>query len=108
MAGKSATELIRELQLEVSRLTEQLSALKEEVRKAELLDTRDRLTKLEAMLATLNVPAVLVQLGVLQEQLSELKKWREETERRRVQTNMVFLGCILTLVIQIVLVFIKK
>jgi hypothetical protein len=97
MAGKSPTELIRDLQLEVARLTEQLSSLKEEVRKAELFDTRDRLTKLEATLETVDVPAVLVQLGVIQEQISELKKWREELEKKRWQLIVLFGGCLLTL-----------
>ena len=108
MATKSPTELIRELQLEVTRLTEQLTSIKEEVRKAELLATRDRLTKLEAILETVDVPTLLVQLGGIQEQLADLRRWRDETERRRFQVNTVFLGCVFTLFIQIVLVFIKK
>ena len=108
MAGKTATELIRELQLEVTKLTSQLDGLKDELRKVELLAMRDRLTKLEAILETLNMSSLLTQLGAIQEQLSELKKWREETERKRSQMVMVFLGCLATLFVQIVLVFIKK
>src|SRR3954454_21023695 len=80
MAGKSPTELIRELQLEVAKLISELNGLSDEVRKADLLGARDRLTKLEASLNTLDVPSVLVQLGVIQEQLTELKKWpRDES-----------------------------
>src|SRR5688500_10970764 len=108
MAAKSPSELIRDLQIEVTKLLGQLDGLKDEIRKAELLATRDRLTKLESVLETVDIPAVLVQLGVIQEQIGELKKWRDELERKRWQVTMLFGGCLLTLLVQLALLTIKK
>ena len=108
MAAKSPKELIGELHLEVTKLIAELNGLRDEVRRAELLNTRDRLIKLESVLDTVDIPAVLVQLGVIQEQVAKLKKWRDENERQRVQYNLVFMGCLLTVFVQIVIVFIKK
>lgn len=108
MAGKTPTELIRELQRELAKLIAELNGLRDEVRRADLLATRDRLTKLEATLDTLDIPAVLVQLGVLQEQIAELKKWREEVGRRVMQVGLLFGASLLTLAIQLVVLFLKK
>jgi hypothetical protein len=108
MAGKSPAELIRELHLELTKLIGQLDAVKDEVRKAELIANRERLTKLEAVLEMVNVHTLMIQLGVIQEQLAELKRWREETERKRWQLNMVFFGCLSSLFVQLLVLFLKK
>jgi hypothetical protein len=71
-------ELIASVQVEVARALTQLESLKDEVRKADLIDVRESL----APLAVLNIPALLSQVATLQEQVTELKKWREERERR--------------------------
>jgi hypothetical protein len=95
-------------QVEVTKLIAELKGLREEVRQAELLSIRDRLTKLESVLGTLDIPALLVQIGVLQEQIAELRKWREEADRRRWQVLMLFAGSLLTLLVQIALLAVKK
>lgn len=108
MAGKSPTELIRDLQVEVTKLVGRLDGLKDEVRRMESLSPGDRLTKLESALGTLDISALLVQLGVLQEQIAELRKWREESDRRRWQVALLFGGSLLTLLVQIALLAVKK
>ena len=51
---------------------------------------------------------MLVQLGVLQEQIAELKKWRDESARQVFQVGLLFGGSLLTLAIQLAILFLKK
>ncbi|VTT96379.1 unnamed protein product [Gemmataceae bacterium] len=108
MAGKSPTEAVRDLQIELNKLISHVDGIKDEIRRASLLEIRERLTKLEPTLETLDIPAVLVQLGVLQEQIAELKKWRDESARRVFQVGLLFGGSLLTLGIQLAVLFLKK
>jgi len=50
MAAKSLTEAVRDHQIELNKLISHLDGIKDEVRRANLLEIRDRLTKLEATL----------------------------------------------------------
>jgi hypothetical protein len=108
MAAKSPTELIRELQIEVTKLTEQITGLKEEVRTANLLGLRERFVKIEERLSVVDLTSVLTRLATLEEQVSELKKAREEIGRRMTQVGLLFFGSLLTLAVQLVLLFLKK
>ena len=80
MATK-AEELIASLQLDLARAVAQLDGLQDQVQKADLIGVRESLAKL----GVLNIPALIAQIATLQEQVAELKKWREEYERKRWQ-----------------------
>lgn len=45
---------------------------------------------------------------MLQEQIAELKKWRDESGRRVFQVGILFGGSLLTLGIQLAVLFLKK
>jgi hypothetical protein len=111
MAGKTPTELsdlIAALRTELEVLSREVSFLRTDLDRAELSQLRDRVTKLESILQAVNVPSLLVQLGVIQEQLGELKKWRDEMGRRVMQVGLLFGGSLLTLAIQLIILFLKK
>ena len=107
MATK-AEELIHSVQLEVTRAVEQLGHLKDEVRNAKLLEVRENL----ATSGVLNIPQLIAEIATLQEQVAELKKWREETERRKWQFWLGVGICAITfsanLVMNLLLFFARK
>ncbi|MBA4064558.1 MAG: hypothetical protein C0501_12770 [Isosphaera sp.] len=111
MAGKTPTELndlIAGLRTELEVLAGEVRGLRADFDRNDLNQLRERLVKLEAVLQAVNVPALLLQLGVLQEQIAELRKWREEADRRRWQVLMLFAGSLLTLLVQVALLAVKK
>jgi hypothetical protein len=63
---------------------------------------------LRERVADSNLPKVLERLAVLESQQAESKKREEEGDRRRWQTQLLFLGSLLTLAIQITIVTLKK
>lgn len=73
-----AEELLSSVQLELARAIAQIESLKAEVRQADLPAIRDALAKLDV----LNPAALLTKIATLEEQVAELKKWREERDRR--------------------------
>lgn len=77
MAAKSPTELIRDIQTEITRLTE-------------------RLTILQAFLDNADVVAIRERLAVVESQVAELKKREDENDRRRWQLWLAIGVCILT------------
>jgi|GEM_PF-6067817 ribosomal protein L29 len=88
MAGKSTaelTQLIEELQRELTRLRVALSLVQQDIERAEMHELRDRITKIEALLTVLDAAAILRKVATLEEQVAELKKWREERDRRNWQ-----------------------
>jgi hypothetical protein len=89
MAGKSQPELIREMQLELTRLAERFENLREQVSKAELVRMSER-------------------IAVLESQLSELKKRDDLFDSRRFQVLVLFIGSLLTLGVQVAVLFLKK
>lgn len=84
MATKTE-ELIHELQIELTRLLAVLNTLQTEVRDADLRAVRERIRHIESLLAVIDVPKVLTRVATLEEQVAELKKWREERDRRNWQ-----------------------
>jgi hypothetical protein len=92
MPSKTQGELIAELQNEVTKLHERLNAAKAEVERADLVRIRER-------------------LSVVENQLAELAKRREEDERKRWQLWVTAIGCALgflsTLVMNVVLLVLK-
>lgn len=88
MAGKSTaelTQLIEELQRELTRLRVALSLVQQDIERAEMHELRDRITKIESLLTVLDAAAILRKVATLEEQVAELKKWREERDRRNWQ-----------------------
>jgi ribosomal protein L29 len=88
VAGKSTaelTQLIEELQRELARLRVALSLVQQDIERAEMHELRDRITKIEALLTVLDAAAILRKIATLEEQVAELKKWREERDRRNWQ-----------------------
>ena len=107
MATKTE-ELIQNVQLEVTRIVAELDAMKHEVRAADLIQLRERLAKLDALLGLVNFTELISRIATLEEQNVELKRWREESDRRRWQTQLLFFGSLLTLAIQLTMLFLKK
>src|SRR5438552_2953260 len=105
MAGKSPTELIRDLQVESASLTERLKLLRAFLDEANLVAIRERLAVLDTVIAELRKRAEEQErrserLAVLESQFAEVKKQNEEDDRRRWQVTMLFFGSLLTLAIQ--------
>ena len=98
MATKTE-ELIQNVQLEVTRIVAELDAMKHEVRAADLIQLRERLAKLDALLGLVNFTELISRIATLEEQITDHKKWREESDRRRWQTQLLFFGSLLTLAI---------
>ena len=67
-----------------------------------------RLAKIESLLDLADFGGLISRLATAEEQLSELKKWRDESDRRRWQTQLLFFGSLLTLAIQLTVLFLKK
>ena len=107
MATKTE-ELIQNVQLEVTRIVAELDAMKHEVRAADLIQLRERLAKLDALLGLVNFTERISRIATLEEQNVELKRWREESDRRRWQTQLLFFGSLLTLASQLTVLFLKK
>jgi hypothetical protein len=84
MATKTE-ELIHELQIELTRLLAVLNTLQTEVRDADLRAVRERIRHIESLLAVIDIPKVLTRVATLEEQVAELKKWRDERDRRNWQ-----------------------
>lgn len=93
MAGKSPTDLIRELQLELTRVVERLDSLREQVSKADLMRITER-------------------LAVLESQLAELKKQFEERDRRWWQfwvgVSAIGITFVANLVVNLLMFFARK
>jgi len=51
---------------------------------------------------------MLRKVAVIEERLAELKRLKEETDRRYWQFHMLFIGGIITLAIQVLILFFKK
>src|SRR4051812_27837842 len=106
MAGKTPTELIRELQLEWVALKGQLTAVENRVEEADLPTIRERLAVVENLLTLLKKRDEEAEhrdsrLAVIESQLSEMKKREEENERRRWQLILLFFGSLLALLAQV-------
>lgn len=108
MASKSPSELIREIQLELAALRGVVAGCDRRVDDANLPEIRERLAKIESLLEVADFGSLITRIATLEEQNTELKKWREESDRRRWQTVLLFGGSLLTLAIQLTVLFLKK
>jgi hypothetical protein len=63
-------------------------------------------------LDVINIPQLIAHVATLQEQVAELKKWKEESDRRRWQVLLAIGVCVLTftsnIVINLLLFFARK
>jgi len=93
MARQSAVDLAREIQKQLGELETDFVVIKSEVERANLNQLRDRVISLE-------------------EKVTELKRVREETDRRHWQFIYIFAGAmaslLCTIVVQLVLFVLKK
>jgi hypothetical protein len=107
MAGKTNAdllELISELRTELEVLRAQLNSLHKEMdlNRPEFVQLRDRVIKVESLLDLAKTAELFRQVPVLQEQVTELKKWREETDRRKGQFWIGVGICAITFVSNVV------
>ena len=111
MATKTE-ELLHSLQTELTRVVSVVEGLQTQVRDAEMGKLREHIAVFNARLADLSLPVLLAQIATLQEQVAELKKWKEERERRWWQFWLGVGICSLTftanLVMNLVLFFARK
>jgi len=93
MARQWAVDLAREIQKQLGELETDFVVIKSEVERANLNQLRDRVISLE-------------------EKVTELKRVREETDRRHWQFIYIFAGAmaslLCTIVVQLVLFVLKK
>lgn len=97
-------ELVKSVQLEVARGLPRLDGLEDAVRKADLIEVRENLARLDAI----QVPTLLANIATLQEQVAELKKWREESERRRWQLVVGVFLAVLAFSANLIVNFVRK
>lgn len=79
----------QEILIQLAELKERLNAFRDEVNRANLFD-------------------MLRKVAIIEERLAELKRLKEETDRRYWQFHMLFIGGIITLAIQVLILFFKK
>lgn len=115
MAGKTLAEmaeLIAELRGELGILRAELESLNTAFDRPEYLRVRERIAKIESLLAVVDPTALIRKVATLEEQVAELKKWKEESDRRRWQVLLAVGVCVLTftsnIVINLLLFFARK
>ena len=93
MPSKTSSEMIREMQQEIAYLKSTVISLEKELEKANLNDVRQ-------------------QLAVLEDRVNELKRVKDESEKRQWQFVYIILGAIATLlvtvIVQLVIAWVKK
>lgn len=87
--AQSTAELIRRLDVELAVLRSEFDGLREQISRTELAQIRER-------------------LAVVEHTLAELKKQKEEADRRLWQFTVLFVGGLITLAINFALVFVRK
>ena len=92
------SEAIRDLSDAVSTLKERLNY------------TRDEMVRIETVQARLSETVIATdkKLAVIQEQIKQIREIMEEKDRRRWSVLLAFLGSLLTLVVNIALLFIQE
>jgi hypothetical protein len=109
----SPTELAREAMEHSRALRQEYELLKQLVESGDLPALRDRLVLLEGRVGAIEkFEAELRRIGVLEDRVNELKKGKEEADKRRWQFVYIFAGAVVTLlvtvVVQLVLALLKK
>ena len=85
----SLTEQVRELKTQIAVLNETVRVLSERLQDAHIVE-------------------MVAKIAVLELQVAELKEREQENDRRRWQMNLLLFGSMLTLAIQIALLFVRK
>lgn len=113
----SPTELAREAHTHGQMLRAEFVLLKDEIGRYDLQTLRERHAVLSDQLARVDsrldeLIAAVRQMAVLEDQVSELKKWKEDAEKRQWQFVYIFAGAmaslLVTVVVQLVLALVKK
>ena len=89
MAESKISQLARQTELDLAVLQAEVQALREMLLGGDLANIRER-------------------LAVLEDRVTELKKSKEEADRRYWQFVVLFIGGILTLAINLVVSFVRK
>ena len=89
MPSPTPTEIARDALIKVGLLEKDVLRLQEEAER-------------------LNLPQLRERLAVLEDRVTELKKSKQETDRRYWQFVVLFVGGILTLAINLVVSFVRK
>ena len=80
---------VQELQTQMAEIQERVNNFRDEIHRANLFE-------------------LLRKVAVLEDRIAELKRLKEETDRRHWQFVLLFVGGIITLAIQLLLLFFKK
>ncbi len=101
MAAKTNTERIQEIGEKVIQLAAYQEILGETLRRE-----MDRLQADQRATTDLQNNAS-ARIAVLEQRCSQLEKNADESDRRRWQVWLAFLGCLLTLIIHLILIFLR-
>ena len=85
----SLTEQVRELKTQIAVLNETVRVLSERLQDAHIVE-------------------MVAKIAVLESQVAELKEREKENDRRRWQMNLLLIGSMLTLAVQVALLFVRK
>ena len=116
MASESPTQMAREAKHAVDLLKQDVELFKERLDALDLIQLRERVAVLEshvkkqdALLEELKpTRAEAEELGALKNRISQLEDEKKRGETRSFQVTVLFLGGVITLAIQIALLFLKK
>ncbi len=89
MAESKVSQLARQTELDLAVLQQEVQSLRDKIASGDLPSVRER-------------------LAVLEDRVTELKKSKEEADRRYWQFVVLFIGGILTLAINLVVSFVRK
>lgn len=116
MAGPSASELARKAQQDLLLLKTQFDALVKDLDSAEVRRLRERLAVVESRTAELEktteqlkpTEAKSEEMGALKNRLTQLEEQKKLGDTRLFQVMVLFIGGLITLAINIALLFLKK
>jgi signal recognition particle subunit SEC65 len=116
MAAQSPSEIAREVQREVLLLRSEFDQPRTELDNAEFRRVRERLAVLENRLSELDKAieqlkpskAEAEEMGALKNRLTQLEEQKKLGDTRAFQFIVLFIGGLLTLAINIALLFLKK
>ena len=115
MAGRTTaelTDLLDVLRLEHVQLRAQVDTQRVEFDKVGFIQIRDRLARIESLLELAHFGELIGKIATLEEQTAELKKWKDERDRRNWQFWLGIGMCVFTftanIVIQLVMFFARK
>jgi hypothetical protein len=105
----SPSDLAREAKEHSTELRRDFELLEQLVTLSDLMGLKDRLLSMENRMAVMEkFEAELRRIAVLEDRINELKKSKEESEKRYWQFVVLFVGGLVTLGINLVVSFIRK